>query len=180
MIETIAPRVGSHAIQMGSLFLQLEPGGTDVDITLGPGLAGGAVGTFVLTLVVGAILVAVAPAYTDRMLEAVTDDPVSSFLYGLFFFLTFGILTVALVITLVGIPVALVVAVLVGLAWYVGVAIAFLAIADRLVGHEDGWLVALLVAAGLNGLLTATGVGGLVALLVGITGFGAVVSDALD
>lgn len=113
-------------------------------------------------------------------MDVVRDDPLNSFLYGLFFFIAFAIVVFALLISIVGIPVLFVLGPLIAIAWLVGVSIAFLAIADRLVDHEDGWLVPLLLAAGPNGGLTLTGIGGLVALLIGVAGFGAVVYDALD
>jgi hypothetical protein len=63
--------------------------------------------------------------------------------------------------------------------WAVGSTVAFLAIADRLVDRGDDWLKPLLVAAAINGGLALTGVGGILALLVGIAGFGAVLRDLL-
>ena len=58
-------------------------------------------------------------------------------------------------------------------------AVAFLAIADRLVDREDGWTKPLLIAAGLNGALALTGVGGIVSFGIGAAGFGAVLRDWL-
>jgi hypothetical protein len=154
--------------------------GLDVDVTLGQGLVGGAVGAFLTTLVVGAIAVAVFPERTERLMARVLDDPVNSFAYGLFSVLALFVVAILLVFTVVGIVVALPLVLVAYVVWAVGAAIAYLAVADRLVGHEDGWLKALLVAATINGALAATGVGGLVAVVVGITGFGAVLQPYLD
>ena len=106
----------------------------EFDFTLGEGLAGGAVGTFLTTLIVGAIPVAVAPAHVEGMTETVLEEPVGS-------------------------------------------AIAFLAIAERLVDRGDDWLKPLLVAAAMNGGLALTGIGWIVGFAVGATGFGAVLHD---
>ncbi|CQH57917.1 uncharacterized protein HHUB_2628 [Halobacterium hubeiense] len=154
--------------------------GLDVDVTLGQGLVGGAVGAFLTTLVVGAIAVAVFPERTERLMARVLDDPVNSFAYGLFSVLALFVVAILLVFTVVGIVVALPLVLVAYVVWAVGAAVAYLAVADRLVGHEDGWLKALLVAATINGALAATGVGGLLAVVVGITGFGAVLQPYLD
>ena len=51
-----------------------QPGsGFDVDVSLGQGLAGGAVGAFLTTLVVGAIAVAVFPERTEALMAAVVE-----------------------------------------------------------------------------------------------------------
>jgi hypothetical protein len=155
-----------------------EPG-FDVDVDLGTGLGGGAVGAFFTTLIVGAVMVAIAPEYTERMMDSVLDEPVDSFLYGIFFLLALVIATVALVITILGIFLAIPLILLAILVWAVGAVIAYLAIADRLVDREDGWLKPLLVAAGINGGLALTGVGGIVAFCIGAAGFGAVLRDSL-
>jgi len=68
---------------------------------------------------------------------------------------------------------------LAGVTWAVGAAVAFLTIAERLVGHADGWTTPLVAAAALNGALALTGIGGLVAFGLGATGFGAILRDWL-
>lgn len=137
-------------------------------------LVGGAIGAFLTTLVVGGIMVAVAPAYTERRMVDLVAEPVNSFLYGLVALVVLVILTVVLVITLVGILLAIPLAIVTYVVWAVGAAIAYLAIGERLVGREDGWLKPLLVGAAINGVLALTGIGGLVAFGIGAAGFGAV------
>ncbi|MDS0300774.1 hypothetical protein NDI76_18660 [Halogeometricum sp. S1BR25-6] len=155
--------------------------GTDVNVDIGPasGVVGGAVGAFLTTLVVGAILVAVAPGYVERTMATVRDEPVESFAYGLFCLVAVVLVAVLLVFTLVGILLAIPLGLVAYVVWAVGAAIAFLAIADRLVGREDGWTKPLLVAAGINGALALTGVGGIVSFGIGAAGFGAVLRDWL-
>jgi hypothetical protein len=149
------------------------------NVDAGTSLVGSAVGTFLTTLVVGAILVAVAPEYTERMMDRVVEEPVGSFVYGLVCLLFVLLVTIVLVVTIIGILLAIPFALLAGVIWAVGAAIAYLAIADRLVGRDDGWTKPLLVAAALNGGLTLTGIGGIVSFCVGAAGFGAVLRDWL-
>ena len=153
-----------------------ELGSVDVAVSLG----GGAVSTFLTTLLVGAILVALAPEYTTRKMDELRENVVASFVYGLASLVFFILVIVVLLFTIIGIPLALVFGLLVFVAWVFGAAIAFLAIADRLVDHGEGdWLVPLLIAAAINGGLTLTGIGALVAFCVGAAGFGVVVRDYL-
>lgn len=143
-------------------------------------VVGSAVGAFATTLVVGAIMVALAPAYTERMMDAVREEPVGSLVYGLVSLLFVVLVVVVLVVTIVGVLLAVPFAVLAALVWAVGAVVAYLAIAERLVGREDGWLRPLLVAAALNGGLALTGIGGIVSFCVGAAGFGAVLRDYLE
>ncbi|WP_246999513.1 hypothetical protein [Halosolutus gelatinilyticus] len=148
--------------------------GINVDVGTPVGLVGGAIGAFLTTLVIGAILIAIAPDYTDRMTDVVLDDPIGSFIYGLLALLAVIILTVLFAITIIGIFVAIPLAIAAYLVWAIGSVFAYLAIGERLVGRGDGWLKPLLVGAGINGLLTLTGIGGLIAFAIGATGFGTV------
>lgn len=151
--------------------------GTDVSVNVDPvgSLVGSAVGTFLTTLVIGAILVAIAPGYTERKMVELVEEPVGALVYGLVSLVFVILVTVVLFITIIGILLAIPFALLASLLWGVGAAIGFLAIADRLVDHrEEGWPVPLLLAAAMNGGLTLTGIGGLVAFVVGAAGFGVV------
>lgn len=152
-----------------------DPSGIDVVASLG----GSAISTAVTTILLGAILVALAPAYTERKMDEVRENVVGSFVYGLVSLVFLLLVMLVLLITIIGIPLAILFGILAFVAWAIGSAIAFLAIADRLVDHEGGWLVPLLIAGGINGGLTLTGVGALVSFCVGAAGFGAVVRDYL-
>lgn len=168
---------------LSSLVAAARPAQIDVTVDTAAGidplvgLVGGAIGAFVTTLAVGAILVAIAPAYTERMMVAVTGDVAGSFLTGIFWLLVLLVVSVALVVSIVGILVVVPLLVLAVLVWAVGAAIAYLAIAERLVGRDAGWTKPLVVAAALNGALALSGVGGIVSFCVGATGFGAVLRD---
>jgi hypothetical protein len=147
------------------------------EVDPGVGLGGGAFSAFLTTLLVGAIMIALAPGYTERMVDHVRNDIGESFIYGLLVLVVLILLTVILVLTIVGILVAIPLAILAGLVWAVGAVIGFLAIGERLVGSEDGWLKPLVVGALINGGLALTGIGGLVSFAVGAVGFGAVIRD---
>ncbi|QSG05375.1 hypothetical protein [Halapricum desulfuricans] len=164
---------------MGELVLQAfdapDPGGIDIAFSLG----GGAASAFLSTLLVGAILVALAPDYTERQIDEIRENVVGAFIYGVVSLIALLLLSLVLFITIVGVPVAVALLVLAVVLWAVGAAIAFLAIADSLVGHDDGWAVPLVLAAGINGGLALTGIGGLVSFFVGAVGFGTVLRDLL-
>lgn len=161
------------------LFALLQEFGAGPQVGTTTSLLGSAVGAFVTTLVVGAILVAVAPDYTVRMMGDLVDEPVGSFVYGLVALVALVLVTILLVVTIVGILLAIPLAIVAYVVWAVGAAIAYLAIADRFVDREDGWTTPLLVAAGINGLLTLTGIGGLLSFCIGAAGFGTVLREYL-
>jgi hypothetical protein len=171
----------AHVMVGAATFLPLQsvtlPDGTEIDVAVG--LGGSAVGAFLSTLLVGAILAALAPEYTRRMMRTVREDIVGSFVYGFVSLVLLVVVTIALVITLIGILVAFPLVLLSSVVWAGGAAIGYLTIAERLVGVDDDWLKPLLVAAAINGGLTLTAVGGLISFCVGATGFGAVLRDWL-
>lgn len=177
-IEGIGPAVTAGAW----LPTRLLQAGPPVDVPMGNpavNVAGGAVGAFLTTLLVGAIMIAVAPEYTRRRMAQVLEDPVGTSVYGIASLLLVFLVALVLVVTIIGIALAIPLLLLAWVVWAVGSAVAFLAIGDRLVGHDDGWTRPLLVAAGINGLLTLTGVGGILSLCVGAAGFGAVLRSYL-
>ena len=119
------------------------------------------------------------PDYTERMVAAAFDEPLTAFLYGFGSLVGLLVVSVLLVLTLVGILVAVPLFFVAYLVWAVGATVAFLALSDRLVGREDSWLKPLVVAAALNGGLALTGIGGLVSFALGAVGVGCVLRDAL-
>lgn len=151
----------------------------DLPVRTGIGLAGSAIWTFVTTAVLGGILVALSPEYAKGRMVDVTSEPLESVLYGILALLGVVALAVVLFVTLIGIPIALLLLLGAYLLWIFGAVIAYLAIADRLVGTEDGWLKPLLVAGAINGVLVLTGIGGLVSFVIGAAGFGAVIRNVL-
>lgn len=170
-----------HAATLVTLQLQTGPEplpGPGVNPVVG--VVSTAVGTFVVTLVVGGIMVTVAPRYTERTMDRLREEPGGSFLYGILAFLLVLVVTVVLVITIVGILLAIPLIILAVVVWAVGSAVAFLTIGERLVGRGDGWLKPLVVGAAVDGALALTGIGGLVSFAVGAAGFGAILRDWRD
>ncbi|MFB6140407.1 MAG: hypothetical protein ABEJ26_08240 [Halosimplex sp.] len=165
----------------GSVVAVLLQSGIDVNFDFNPvaNVLQGAVSSFLTTLIVGAILVAVAPEFTEDRMAAVLDDPVGSFVYGFLVLLFLLLAAFVLAITVVGILVALPLLLLGYVVWAVGSAVAFLAIADRFVGRDDGWTKPVVVAAAMNGGLVLTGIGSVLAFCIGAAGFGAVLEDRL-
>lgn len=153
--------------------------GVDVGQGGGTSLVGGAVSAFLTTLIVGGILVAVKPAYTERMMVDVFEEPLSAFAYGFGALVALILVSVVLAITVIGLLLVIPLVFAAYLVWAVGATIGFLAISDRFVDRDDSWLKPLLVAAGLNGILALTGIGGLVSLVVGAVGVGCVLRDYL-
>lgn len=214
-------------------------GGVDVDVDLGTGIGGSAGSAVLTTLIVGLLLIALKPQYTERKVSEIWDEPVGSLLWGILGIGGVIVLAILLVISLVGILLVIPFLIVAYVAWAVGSTIAFLAVAERIAeafdlveygegstaagsgtptgprdardpgggrdGARDGdrsttgdqyvttadgswsarrdgrsWLVPLGIAALLNGALVLTGVGGLVAFLVGLVGFGALLQDWLE
>ncbi|WP_227132680.1 hypothetical protein [Halorubellus salinus] len=165
-MDTLAV-LSSTILQAGGRF---DPVGVDPTV----GLGGGAVGTFLSTLIVGAVLLVLAPDWTRSRMRDVARNPIGSFAYGVVALLVVMFAVVVLFLTVLGIPLALLLGFVLYLAWVVGAVVGYLAIADRFVDVDDDWVVALVVAAALNGVLTLTGIGALVSFCIGAAGFGTV------
>lgn len=144
------------------------------------GLVWGGVSAFLTTLVIGGILIAFRPTYLERMMQHVRKSPFPSLVYGfLALFLLIAVI-IALAITIVGILVAIPLIILAYLIWAIGVTIVLLAIADRFVSHDDGWLKPLLLAALINAILALSGIGGIIAFFAGAIGFGAIMREFIS
>lgn len=169
--------IGLPTVAAGFGQAPFDDPGVNIEIT--QGLGGGAVGAFLTTLIVGVLLVALVPTYTERMTESITKEPLDSFLYGVLFLLALVVVIVALFITIIGIVIAIPLVILTYLLWAGGSAIAFLAIGKRLFEDAEDWKKPLVVGALINGGLALTGVGGIVSFCIGAAGFGAVLRDLL-
>lgn len=131
-----------------------------------------------LTLVVGAIVLSVAPSYADAIIERIRTEPGESFVYGIGATVLFFVVAIALAITVVGILVLIPLALVVGFLDLVGHALAVTAIGSAVAGGHDDREVGLLVGAiFLSAVLVIPVVGRLVSLVIGTVGFGAMVAD---
>lgn len=138
-----------------------------------------AVGTFVGTLIVGALLIAIAPDYTEKIIDTIEDEPVTSFLWGLGIFIALIVVVVILVITLLGIIVAVPLIFLMILVSLVGGAIVFIYVGERLLDAANvetsrwGHLVAGAFVATV--LAAIPFIGGVTNFIVNSVGVGAIV-----
>lgn len=133
----------------------------------GLSLVGQAIGAAVFTLVVGGLLVLVAPEYTERTTDRAIDNPGETFLFGVGIFVAAVVVIFLLAITIVGL--VLVIPIVVALA--VVAELGYLAFGRAVV---DDWPAVLLVSAAVAAF--AGGVpllGGLVGFLLGCVGTGA-------
>jgi hypothetical protein len=143
------------------------------------GVVGRATGTFVGTLIVGALLLVVAPDYTERVMDTVEEHPGRSFLWGIGVLVALVIVTVLLVVTVVGIFVAVPLLLVMLLFYLVGSAIVFVLVGERALAAADvdssrwGDLAVGAVAAAV--LASIPFVGGLANFVVNSVGIGAIV-----
>ncbi|KAB1194612.1 hypothetical protein GJR96_14640 [Haloferax sp. MBLA0076] len=91
-----------------------------------------AVGTFVGTLILGALLIALAPDFTERVIDTIEDEPVTSFLWGFGIFVAFIVVIIVLIITLIGIVVAVPLIFLMIFVSLFGGALVFIYVGERL------------------------------------------------
>jgi hypothetical protein len=138
----------------------------------GAALVVSAAAAFLATLVAGEILISSYPGQLSDSQYRLTAQPLRSLGYGLIPFAA-GVGLVALLPT----PAfALLFNVGAYLFWAVGAAVSFLVCSEQLVQRSGDSTRALLVAAGLSGGLTLTGVGAVLAFGIGAAGCGAVLN----
>ena len=132
---------------------------------------------FAVNLVVGAILLALFPGFSERVADRVAAGPLRSGLVGLGVFVGVPVLLIALALTVVGIPLSLIGALVFGLLVWVGVIYGQFAVAAwalSLVGLGNRWL-ALVVGLLAGTLLSRVPiVGDALTLLVLLLGLGAI------
>lgn len=134
---------------------------------------------FFANLLLGALLLVLFPRFSDDLAHVANDRPARSFGWGLVGLIGVPILIVALAITLIGIPVALLVAFLYALAIWVAVVYGEYAVGRVIVARldtEGRWraLLAGLLAFALLGLIPV--LGDLLVFAVMLVGLGALAS----
>lgn len=134
-----------------------------------------ALGNVVFMLLVGGILLAVAPSYVKRLSEDINAEPVANFGWGILVYIGTIVLAVILTITIIGAIVAIPLLLVLVVAVIVGQVVAFIAVLGRWVEGDWVALGAAAVVAGALGFVP--GIGGLVNLVISAIGFGAVVRD---
>lgn len=141
-------------------------------------LAGEALGAVLGTLVIGGLLILLAPEYTETVTDRSLREPGTAFLWGLG--LTFAVIVGSLVLALTVVGLLIAVPLLLAFSLYALVAseVGFLA-AGRLVSDDWGtaFPVALIVAAVAGGVPL---LGGLIAFVLSCIGIGAVAMEYTD
>jgi cytoskeletal protein CcmA (bactofilin family) len=155
-----------HQVDRRSVFVTL---GTAVLFGVGAGL------------VLGLILLIVARPFVERGIDAIRSAPVQSAFIGLGVFILVPLIASLIMVTIVGIPIGLLILLAFPLAVAIGLVLAALGLADRILNRDrlvrSGWarFVALLVGVvilALVGLVPVLGfVVGILALLVGLGAF---------
>lgn len=136
-------------------------------------------GRFVGTLLIGALLIAFAPDFTERIMDTAEDEPVTSFLWGFGIFLALIVVTVVLAITIVGIVLAIPLIIVMIVLNLIGSVIVFVLVGERLAAAGDvdtsrwGHLVVGSIVAAV--LAAIPFIGGLVNFVVSTVGVGAIV-----
>lgn len=151
LLSSIAAFVTASLIFVAPATAQQQP-----ETGLSP--AGEAVGAMVLTLLIGGCLILFAPKYTERTTQRIHDEPGRTFLIGVGLSVLLIIALFFLIITVIGILVAIPLIILLLIVSELG----YLAV-GRLV--SDSWGIVLLIA-----MVPAAIVGG-VPILGGILGF---------
>ena len=132
--------------------------------------------TFILNLVLGAILLAVFPRFSDGVADRVATDPVRSGLVGLLALVGVPIVLFAIAITIVGIPFSVAGAFVFALVIWIAVVYGRFAVAAWIltqVGVDNRWLalVAGLIGAVILGQIPL--LGGLLNFVIFLLGLGA-------
>ncbi|QLG49785.1 bactofilin family protein [Natrinema halophilum] len=136
-----------------------------------------AVYTLVVNLLLGAVLLALFPRFSDSVASTVATGPFRSGLIGLGVFVGIPVLLIALAITIVGIPLSIVGAIAFAFLLWIATVYGWFAVAAgifRAVGIGNRWLalvVGLVVGAAVSRVPI---VGGLLTFLVLLLGLGAI------
>lgn len=133
---------------------------------------------FVSTLVVGALLLGLAPRFVDRCVDRIHDEPGACFGWGVLVLVAFVGVAVLLALTVVGIVVVIPLALGFVVVGVVGNAVGYLALLDGVVEERKTALVAGAAVAGATNLIPI--LGGLVGFVVGSLGVGVTAREYLD
>lgn len=189
MVRTRTAPVRAALVLLGSLALaglavaQPEPAPVP-DAVAQPSPLASVTGTLILNIIVGVLLITFADEYVEAMLSYVRENTLRSFLWGLGAFLALGIVIFILVITLVGILVALPLALLAIVVGSVGNVLTLMTVTRLACERLDRPDWAANLWALLAGSLLVSALVGLVPILgpvanfvIGTVGFGAVLSQ---
>ncbi|WP_254532165.1 bactofilin family protein [Natrinema gelatinilyticum] len=136
-----------------------------------------AVYTLVVNLLLGAVLLALFPRFSDNVAASVSTSPIRSGLLGLGVFVGIPVLLIALAITIVGIPLSIVGVIAFSFLLWIATVYGWFAVAAAVlsaIGIGNRWL-ALVVGLVVGAAITRVPiVGGLITFLVLLLGLGAI------
>ncbi|WP_255169378.1 bactofilin family protein [Natrononativus amylolyticus] len=130
----------------------------------------------VLNLLLGAVLLALFPSFTDRVADRVATDPVRSGLVGLLVLVGVPILLAAIAITVIGIPITIVGALAFALFVWIGIVYGRFAVAAWALSYADvdnRWLALVVGLVGGAVLAQIPYLGGLLNFVIFLLGLGA-------
>lgn len=167
----------------GQLVRDRSLGGTSFQPFSGVGDALFDVYGFLVSFVLGAVLLLAFPAGTNGIRDRVREDPLTSGLYGLVVLVGVPILLVLVAITVIGIPLAVIGALLFALAAWVASVLGRYAVGGWLLGYagtDNRWAALLvgMLAVAVVGLVPV--LGGLVKFVVLLLGLGALGAVGLE
>lgn len=194
---TIAPsaRIGGDLVYDGNLHQQpgAQVAGTvrhepSMSVDVAPGIprlpdAVGTIYSLLVNLVVGAVLLALFPTFTGEVSRRVREEAVNTGVTGLVAIVAGVVAIVLFAITLIGIPLAIIVAIAMGLGGWAGSILGQYAVGDyvlRRAGREDRWLALVVGLVGFAVLALVPILGGLAGGIAGLLGFGAVAGQLYD
>lgn len=131
---------------------------------------------FLVTLVVGAVLLLVFPGGSRRLARGIEAKPLQRGLYGLIALIGIPILLVLVAITIIGIPIALMGALLFALTAWLGSVYGRYAVGEWLLGYadiENRWVALLVGVAGVALVGLVPVLGAIVKFVVLLLGLGA-------
>ncbi|QFU82186.1 bactofilin family protein [Natronorubrum aibiense] len=132
---------------------------------------------FAVNLLLGAVLLALFPRFSGNVAARVSTGPLRTGLVGLGVFVGVPILLIALLITVIGIPLSVIGAFVFALLLWIGAVYGWFAVAAALlsaVGIGNRWLALVVGLAVGTALSRAPFVGGLITLIVLLLGLGAI------
>lgn len=166
--------LGSGALELSRVVLQ---GASDVNQQQFDPVEQ-ATGSFLSTIIVGAIMLAASPNYVDSIIEDVLEEPVASFAWGILTLIVFVGTAFLLAITIIGIVLVIPLVILFVIVAIAGNVLAYLAVCDGFVDNRWAALVVAALAVTVVSLIPA--IGTIVGFVVGSVGTGAIVRRWVD
>lgn len=131
--------------------------------------------SFFGTLIIGALILALAPEFVDRIVDRVHEETGMCIGWGILVFIIFFGAVILLIITVIGILVVIPLAIGFGILAAAGNALGYLAL---FAPHIESRWAALVVGAAISGIAAIIPiVGGLLGFIVGSLGVGAIVRE---